>query len=401
MNLKTIKDLEDIKGKRILLRVDFNTPLTEPDENGHREVADNTRIAQVLPTINALLEKGVKLIIISHLGRPKGKIVDELRLDPVARELEKLLKKPVKKIDALTSDTAHEEVENMKVGDILMLENIRFRAEEESCDPKYTKEISTLGDIFVNDAFAAVHRNHSTTAGLAEYLPSYAGLLIEKEIEALSGVLENPEHPLTMIVGGAKIEHSKLGVIHNFIGKADHILVAGGVGNTFLAASGFNMGESLFQKDMVETARDIMMKCQEYKTKIILPHDLTVADECNENAETANVGVEDLIGDMKAFDLGKWTTEKYCNMICDSKTVLWNGPVGVFEKTPFQNGSKTLAECIAKHDCTSILGGGDTGGVIKKFNIPVDSFTHISTGGGASLEFLGGETLPGIEPLLK
>ena len=401
MDLKTIKDLEDIKNKRVLLRVDFNTPLTEPDENGHREVADDARIVQVLPTIEYLLEKGVKLIIISHLGRPKGKIVDELRLDPVARKLEELLKKPVKKIDALTSDTAHHEVEAMKAGDILMLENIRFREEEESNDPQYTKEISTLGDIFVSDAFAAVHRNHATTAGLAEFLPSYAGFLIEKEIEALSGVIENPDHPLTMIVGGAKIEHSKLGVINNFIGKADHILVAGGVGNTFLAASGYNMGESLFQKDMMETARDIMMKCQEYKTKIILPHDLTVADECDENAETANVGVEDLLGDMKAFDLGKWTTEKYCNMITDSKTVLWNGPVGVFEKTPFQNGSKSIAKCIAKHNCTSILGGGDTGGVIKKFNIPVDSFTHISTGGGASLEFLGGETLPGIKPLIK
>ena len=401
MELKTIEDLTDIKGKRVILRVDFNTPLTDPDENGHREVQDNTRIVQVLPTIDYLLDKGVKLIIISHLGRPKGQVVDDLRLDPIARELEKLLKKPVKKLDSITSDTAHKEVEKMKAGDILMLENVRFRAEEESCDPQFTKEISTLGAIFVNDAFAAVHRNHATTAGLTKYLPSYAGYLIKKEIEALSRIIESPTHPLTMVIGGAKIEHSKLGVIHNFIGKADHILVAGGVGNTFLAAAGHNLGESLVQTDMIDTARDIMMKCQKEKTKIILPHDLVVADECTNDAETANVGVEDLVGDMKAFDLGKWSTEKYCNIITDSKTVLWNGPVGVFEKPPFQNGSKNIARCIAKHDCTSILGGGDTGNLIKMFNIPIESFTHISTGGGASLEFLGGDELPGIKPLLK
>jgi phosphoglycerate kinase len=399
MNLKTIKDLEDIKGKRILLRVDFNTPLTEPDENGYREVADDTRIREALPTINYLLEKKVKLIIISHLGRPKGKVVDELRLDPVARALESLLKKPVKKIDAITSDTAHHEVEAMKAGDMLMLENIRFREEEESCDMQYTKELSTLGDIFVNDAFGTAHRKHASTAGIAEYIPAYAGLLMEKEIEELSKVLDNPSHPLTIIFGGAKMD-SKIGVIKNFIGKADHILVAGGIGNTFLTASGYNLGESLVQHDMVELAQEIMMDCQEYKTKIILPHDLVAADECTDDTETANVGVEDFVGDMKAFDLGKWSAEKFCNMIVDSKTVIWNGPVGVFEKKPFQEGSRTIAECIAKSDVTSIIGGGDTINAIKSFNIPADSFTHISTGGGASLEFLEGKILPGIEPLL-
>ncbi|MBT3704889.1 phosphoglycerate kinase [Candidatus Peregrinibacteria bacterium] len=399
MNLKTIKDLEDIQGKRILLRVDFNTPLTEPDENGYREVADDTRIREALPTINYLLEKEVKLIIISHLGRPKGKVVDELRLDPVARALESLLEKPVKKIDAITSDTVHKEVEEMKAGDILMLENIRFREEEENCDMQYTKELSTLGDVFVNDAFGTAHRKHASTAGLAEYIPAYAGLLMEKEIEELSKVLDNPGHPLTIIFGGAKMD-SKIGVIKNFIGKADHILVAGGIGNTFLTASGHNLGESLAQHDMVELAQEIMMDCQEYKTKIILPHDLVAADDCTDDTETANVGVEDFVGDMKAFDLGKWSAEKFCNMIVDSKTVIWNGPVGVFEKKPFQEGSRTIAECIAKSDVTSIIGGGDTINAIKSFNIPADSFTHISTGGGASLEFLEGKMLPGIKPLL-
>ncbi|MFA4891454.1 MAG: phosphoglycerate kinase [Candidatus Gracilibacteria bacterium] len=400
MKLKTIKNLKDIHGKRVILRVDFNTPLTDPDENGHREVAENTRIVEALPTIKDLIGKGVKLIVVSHLGRPKGQIVDDLCMDPIARELEKLLKKPIKKLDAVTTDTVHEEIKKMKPGEVIMLENIRFRAEEEKCDPQYTKELSSLADIFVNDAFGTAHRRHASTAGLADHIPAYAGFLMQKEVEALSKVLEFPEHPLTIVFGGAKMD-SKIGVIRNFIGKADHILVAGGIGNTFLTASGYNLGESLVQHDMVDMAREIMMECQEYKTKIILPHDLIVASDCTDDAETANVGVEDLINDMKAFDLGKWSTEKFCNMIADSKTVIWNGPVGVFEKKPFREGSRAIAECIAKSKCTSVIGGGDTLNALQMFKIPAKSFTHVSTGGGASLEFLEGKMLPGIEPLLE
>ena len=310
MKLRTIEDIPQIKGKRIILRVDFNTPLTEADENGDRAVAENTRIKEALPTIKYLIEKGAKLIIVSHLGRPKGQIVDDLVMDPVSRELSKLLKKPVKKLDAVTTDTVHKETEHMKDGEIVMLENIRFRKEEEECEPQYTKELASLAEIFVNDAFGTAHRRHASTAGISDYLPSYAGYLMEKEVEALSGVMESPEHPLTMIFGGAKMD-DKIGVIKNFIGKADHILVAGGIGNTFLAASGYNLGESLIQHDKIELAREIMIECQEYKTKIILPHDLTVASELSDTAETANVGVEDLIGDMKAFDIGKWTAEKF------------------------------------------------------------------------------------------
>jgi phosphoglycerate kinase len=400
MKLRTIEDIPQIKGKRIILRVDFNTPLTEADENGDRAVAENTRIKEALPTIKYLIEKGAKLIIVSHLGRPKGQIVDDLVMDPVSRELSKLLKKPVKKLDAVTTDTVHKETEHMKDGEIVMLENIRFRKEEEECEPQYTKELASLAEIFVNDAFGTAHRRHASTAGISDYLPSYAGYLMEKEVEALSGVMESPEHPLTMIFGGAKMD-DKIGVIKNFIGKADHILVAGGIGNTFLAASGYNLGESLIQHDKIELAREIMIECQEYKTKIILPHDLTVASELSDTAETANVGVEDLIGDMKAFDIGKWTAEKFCNMIDDSKTVIWNGPVGVFEKKPFQNGTKEIAETIANHKCASILGGGDTINAINVFKIPHEKFTHVSTGGGASLEFLEGKELPGIKPLIK
>lgn len=400
MKLKTIENISELKGKRVILRVDFNTPLTDPDSNGDRQVADNTRIKEALPTIKYLAKRGARVVIITHLGRPDGKIVDSLVVDPVAKELKKLLKKHIEKLDAVTTDTVHEKIKKMKNGDIIMLENIRFRAEEEKCDPQYTKELANMADIFVNDAFGTAHRKHTSTAGLADFLPAYAGFLMQKEIEALSKMVENPEHPMTIIFGGAKMD-SKIGVIKNFIGKADHILVAGGIGNTFLTASGYNLGESLVQHDKTDLAREIMMECQEYKTKIVLPHDLVVADELSDTAETANVAVEDIEGDMKAFDLGKWSTEKFCNMIEDSKTVIWNGPVGVFEKKPFEKGTRLIAECIANHKCTSIIGGGDTINAIKKFKLKEKSFTHISTGGGASLEFLEGKILPGIEPLIE
>lgn len=399
MKLKTIEDIPEIKGKHILLRVDFNVPLTEPDEYGHREVADNTRIVEALPTIKYLINKGGRLIILTHLGRPDGKIVDNLMVDPIGRELRKLLNHPVLKLDAITSDSAHEDIKNMKDGEIILMENVRFREEEEKCGEQYTKELASMGDIYVNDAFGTAHRRHSTTAGLADFLPSYAGYLMQKEVEALSPLLENPQHPLTLVVGGAKID-SKIGIIKNFIGKADHILVAGGIGNTFLAASGYNLGESLVQHDKIELAREIMIECQENKTKIILPHDLIAASEATDDAETANVGVEDFICDMKAFDLGKWSAEEFCNIIEDSKTIIWNGPVGMFEKKPFREGSRVIANCLAKHDCISIIGGGDTISALNMFNIPAESLTHISTGGGASLEFLEGKMLPGIKPLL-
>jgi len=400
MNLKTLEQIPELKGKKILLRVDFNVPLTEADENGNREVQDNTRIAESLPTITHLLEKGAQLIILTHLGRPKGQVVDELRLDPIAKELQKLIPNKVQKSDAITSQHAHDEVNALQNGEVLILENVRFRKEEEKCEDQYTKELASLGDIYVNDAFGTAHRRHSSTAGLAEHLPAYAGKLMEKEIKALSPLLDNPEGPLTLILGGAKID-TKIGIIRNFIGKADHILVAGGIGNTFLAAAGHNLGKSLMQTDQFETAREIMMECQESHTKIILPHDLVAASEASDDAETVDAGVEDFIGDMKAFDLGKWSAEKFCNVITESKTIIWNGPVGLFERKPFQQGTKTIATCLAKHECTSIIGGGDTLNALNMFGIPAKAFTHISTGGGASLEFLEGKTLPGIEPLYE
>lgn len=394
MKIKILQDIPDPKGKKILLRVDFNVPR---DEQG--EITDDTRIIQALDTINYLRLKGAKVIIISHLGRPNGEIKEELRLTKVAKHLEKLLEVPVKKLDQVIGKKAKKAVDAMKDGEIIMLENVRFHAEEEKSDPKFTKELATLGDIFVNDAFGTAHRRHASTAGLADYLPAYGGLLIEREIKALSPILEEePTRPLTMIFGGAKID-TKIGVIKNFIEKADYFLIGGGIANTFLHAAGYQVGQSLCEHDKKEIAQEIMMECEKHHEKLILPHDVIVASEASNEAETADIPREDVLGDMKIFDIGKWSTEKFCNIIEKSGTIIWNGPVGLYEYEPFRNGTRAVADCIAKHDCTSIIGGGDTADAIKRLNIPVEAFTHVSTGGGACIEFLEGKTLPGIAVL--
>ncbi|MFA6991736.1 MAG: phosphoglycerate kinase [Candidatus Gracilibacteria bacterium] len=397
MEVKILSEIPEIKGKKILLRVDFNVPIDK--ETG--EIQDDTRITEALNTIKYLRLKGGKVIIISHLGRPDGQVKEELRLTKVAKYLEKLIEHPVEKVDEVIGERVKKEIDKMKDGDLLMLENVRFEAGEEKCDEKFTKELASLGDIFVNDAFGTAHRKHASTAGLADYLPAFSGLLIEKEINALGKILEEePIRPLTMIFGGAKIG-TKIGIIKHFLKKADYFLIGGGLGNTFLHAAGYNVGESLCEKDKADIAREIMMECEKNKEKIILPHDVVVASELTKEQETANVGVEDIIGDMKIFDLGKWSAEKFCNIIEKSGTVIWNGPVGLYEHPPFQEGSRMIADCLARHECVSIIGGGDTVDCIKRLNIPVEAFTHISTGGGACIEFLEGKILPGIEVLLK
>ncbi len=396
MKIRTLKDISEIKGKKILLRVDFNVPL---EENG--EIRDDTRIKESLPTIEKLVEEGGKVIILSHLGRPKGKMDETLRLTKVAEHLEKLTGKQVKKSSEILGDETEKIISGMNEGDIAMLENIRFSPGEEECEPEFTKKLAGLGEIFINDAFGAAHRKHASTAGIADHLPAYAGLLMEKEITALSPLLSDKiEKPLTVIFGGAKID-TKIGIIKNFLGKADYFLVGGALANTFLAAAGYNVGESLYEKDKIGTARDIMLECEKKKEHFILPHDVVCAEEISEDAETIDIPVEDVIGNMKILDIGKWTTEKYCNILEKSKTVIWNGPLGLSEHTPFQNGTKTIAEFLAKHDSTSIIGGGDTADAIKKLGIDESGFTHISTGGGACIEFLSGDKLPGIEALKK
>ncbi len=392
MKLKTVKDIPEIKGKKILLRVDFNVPLDD-DLN----ITDDTRITEALPTIKELNEKGAKLIIMSHLGRPKGEIVEKLRLTPITKHLEKLLEKTVLKIDDINSD----KIKEMNDGDIIMLENIRFHKEEKECEENFCKELASLGEIFVNDAFGTAHRKHASTAGLAEHLPAYAGLLMEKEINALSPIInEEPIRPLTMIFGGAKID-TKIGVINNFLDKADYFLIGGALANTFLVAAGYNVADSLYEEDKVELAREIMMEAEKKHRKFILPKDAVVASEVSEEAEKLDIPIQDIEGDMKILDLGKWSAEEFCNIIKESGTIIWNGPLGLTEFKNFQKGTKIIADCLAEHNCNSIIGGGDTADAIKRFQIDKEKFTHISTGGGACIEFLSGKELPGIKALVS
>lgn len=397
MQIRTLSEIPELEGKKILLRVDFNVPLSK--ETG--EIQDDTRIIESLNTINYLRLKGAKLIIMSHLGRPDGQIKEDLRLTKIAQHLEKLIGIPVKKMDQIIGEEVEKAIAKMGNGNVLMLENLRFHAEEEQCEANFTKTLASLGDIFVNDAFGTAHRRHSSTAGLANYLPAYGGLLIEKEMKALSPLLtDSIARPLTMIFGGAKID-TKIGIIKNFINKADYFLLGGGLANTFLNAAGYNVGESLCERDKLPLAQEIMLECEKDREKFVLPKDVVVAEEVNDEAETAIVPVQDVLGNMKILDIGRLSADRYCEIIEKSGTVIWNGPLGVTEYKPFQNGSRTVADCLANHNCTSIVGGGDTADCIKKLNIPVKAFTHVSTGGGACIEFLEGKSLPGIEILLK
>ncbi len=397
MEINTLKDIPEIKGKKILLRVDFNVP-----RNDDGTVKDDSRIQAALPTIKELQSKGARLIVMSHLGRPKGEIVEDLRVTKVAEYFAEVLGHPVKKLDEVIGVNVKKAVSAMKDGDVIMLENTRFHAEEKSCDEKFAKELASLGEIFVNDAFGAAHRRHASTAGVAEHLPSYGGFLMEKEIAALSPLLEEDiARPLVMIFGGAKVD-TKVGVIKSFIEKADYFLIGGAIANTFLKAAGHEVGESLYEEDKVKLAREIMMECEKMKTDIILPHDVVAASKISEDAETAHVTISDILGDMKILDIGKWTAEKFCNIIDGAGTVIWNGPLGLTEIEAFQGGTEAVANFLAKKQgITSIIGGGDTADAIKQLNIPPDAFTHISTGGGACLEFLEGKDLPGIAVLKK
>lgn len=397
MEINTLKDAGQLHGKKVLLRVDFNVPLKEDGE-----IQDDTRMVESLPTIKYLLEQEAKIIILTHLGRPDGEVKENLRVTKIAEHLSKLLPgKTVKKVDSVIGSQVEEEIKNLENGEILMLENVRFHKEEETCEENFTKQLAKLGEVFVNDAFGTAHRRHTSTAGLADHLPAYAGLLMEQEINALAPLVTGKvKAPLTMIFGGAKID-TKIGIIRHFIEQADCFLIGGALANTFLAAAGYNVGASLYEKDQLELAREIMLQCEAKKDKFVLPHDVVVADMISDDAETANVAIEDVIGDMKIFDIGKWTAEKYVNIIEKSGTVIWNGPLGLYEYKPFIHGSKTVMEGLVSSNVSSILGGGDTIDCMNRLGISPDKFTHVSTGGGACIEFLSGEKLPGIEALRK
>ena len=394
MKIKSIREA-DVKDKVVLLRVDFNVPI----EKG--EVKDDIRMRRALPTIEHLLKENAKIVIMSHLGRPKGKTVKELMLDPVAKQLGKLIGKSVKKLDQCVGDEVEKAIKKMNPGDVILLENTRFYKEEEECEEKLCKQLAALGDIYVNDSFGTAHRKHASTYGIAKHIPAYAGFLIEKEVEKLSQLMKNVKKPLTIIIGGAKID-TKIGLIQNFLPKADYFLVGGGLANTFLAGAGFDVAESLYEPEKVELAREIMMEVEALREKLILPVDVIVADEIGDNVRTLDIPVEDVMGNMKILDIGTKTIAKFAEIIGKSKTVVWNGPIGLYEYAPFRRGTAQIGDAITENkELDTIIGGGDTLDAIRMLGFEEEEFTHVSTGGGAMLAFLEGGTLPGIEIVLK
>ncbi|ACI18291.1 phosphoglycerate kinase [Dictyoglomus thermophilum] len=393
MAKKTILDLQDeeLKGKRVLVRVDFNVPI----KNG--VITDDRRIREALPTIKYLIDRGAKVILVSHLGRPKG-FQDDLRLDPVAKRLSELLGKPVKKLNDCIGEEVEKEISNMKEGDVVLLENIRFYKEEEANDPEFAKKLAKLADLYVNDAFGTAHRAHASTAGVAQYIPGVAGLLMKKEIEIMGKALESPERPFICILGGAKVS-DKIGVIKNLMTKVDGFLIGGGMMFTFLKALGYETGKSIVEDDKLELAKEIMNMAKERGVEFLLPKDAVVVKEIKEDAPTSIKDVDKFEKDDIGVDIGPKTIELFREEILKARTIIWNGPMGIFEIPAFANGTRRIAEAIAENkNCISIVGGGDSAAAIQMLGLE-DKFTHISTGGGASLEFLEGKELPGVAVL--
>lgn len=389
MNKKTVKDI-DVNGKKVLVRCDFNVPIDS--ETG--KITDNRRIRAALPTIQYLLDHNAKVILCSHLGRPKGEFNLKYSLKPVAEELSKLLNKDVKLAKDVIGESAKELTSNMKEGDIVLLENVRFHKEEEQNDPEYSKALASMAEIYVNDAFGTAHRAHSSTTGVADYLPAVSGFLIEKELEFLGGALENPKHPFVAILGGAKVS-DKIGVIENLLDKVDTLIIGGGMAYTFYKAQGHHIGTSICEEDKLDLAKSILEKAQEKGVKLLLPVDNHVSSEYSNNGEEKMVDSTEIPDGFMGLDIGPKTIEKFEEAVKDAKTVVWNGPLGVCEFDKFATGTKAVATMLSKLDATTIIGGGDSAAAIEKLGL-ADKMTHISTGGGASLEFLEGKTLPGI-----
>lgn len=390
MSKLTLKDV-DLKGKRVLVRCDFNVP---QDEN--LNITDDRRIRASLPTIKYILEKNPqKLILMSHLGRPDGKAAAQYSLKPVAQRLRELLDEEVIMLSDCAGEVVRKEIEGAKAR-VILLENLRFHPEEEKNDPAFSKALSRLGDIFVNDAFGTAHRAHASTEGITHYLTSAAGFLLEKEINYLGGALEKPKKPFMVILGGAKVS-DKIGVIRNLLPKADEIIIGGGMSYTFLKAQGKRIGNSKLEQDKLNTAIEILEVAKKKKVKIFLPIDNVITDKIAPGANVKIAG-ENIPEGWIAVDIGPKTTINYCATLKKAKTIVWNGPLGIFEMEPFASGTKKVAQCIAHSKATTIIGGGDTAAAIVKFGLE-EKMTHISTGGGASLEFLEGKGLPGIAAL--
>lgn len=393
MNKKTIRDI-DLKGKKVFVRCDFNVPL---DENGN--ITDNRRIVAALPTIKYLLDQNCKIILASHLGRPQGEVNPKFSLKPVATELSKLLGKEVKLAEDVVGPSAKELTSNLKEGEIVLLENVRFDAREEKNDESLSKEFATMAEVFVNDAFGTAHRAHSSTAGVAEFLPAVSGFLIEKELEFLGSALENPQRPFVAILGGAKVS-DKLGVIEALLEKVDKLIIGGGMAYTFFKSIGYSVGKSICELDKLDLAQGLINKAKERNVKLVLPIDNVIAKEIVPDAENKVIDSDNIPEDWEGLDIGPKTVELFKEELKDAKTIVWNGPVGFSEYEIFANGTRSIAQALAeKEDAVTIIGGGDSAAAIEKMGLS-DKMTHISTGGGASLEFLEGKKLPGIECLL-
>src|SRR3989339_1337294 len=396
MAKKTVKDIPELSGKRVFVRCDFNVPLDEK-----QNITSDKRIKASLPTIKYLIDKGAKVILASHLGRPKGEVKKEFSLAPVQKKLAELLGKPV----LMTSDCIGPEVQkavsNMKNGDVILLENLRFHKEEEKNDPQFAKELASLADLFVSDAFGTVHRAHASTEGIAHDLPAYAGFLIEKELKFLGEALTDPKSPFVAIIGGAKVS-GKLEVLKSLLGKVDKLIVGGGMAYTFFKARGIEVGNSLVEENLIPDAKEILKAAIDEEVPLLLPIDHVVADKFAEDASVQVVPRTTIPDGWQGMDIGPDSVKKFGNAIKDAKTIVWNGPMGVFEMDKFAVGTIAIAKAVAEateNGAVSIIGGGDSASAVKKAGV-ADKMSHISTGGGASLEFLEGKVLPGIACLL-
>ena len=391
MNKKTVKDI-DLKGKKVFVRCDFNVPM---DEN--QNITDNTRIVAALPTIKYLLEQNCKIILASHLGRPKGEVKPEFSLKPVAKELSKQLGKEVIMANDVIGEDAMSKASNLKEGEIMLLENVRFHREETDNDPEFAKKLASMAEIFVNDAFGTAHRAHASTTGIADYIPGVAGFLIEKELKFLGNAINNPERPFVAILGGAKVS-DKIGVIDSLLDKVDTLMIGGGMAYTFFKAQGYNVGNSLCEVEKTDLALEEMKKAKEKGVKLLLPIDTKIGKEFKPDTESKTVAWTEIPDEWEGFDIGEKTIEMFKKELQNAKTVIWNGPLGLFEFDQFAIGTNEIAKTLADLDATTIIGGGDSAAAVTKAGL-ADKMTHISTGGGASLEFLEGKKLPGIECL--
>lgn len=391
--MKTLKDI-DFSNRRVLVRVDFNVPM----EDGR--ITDDSRIEASLPTIKHILEGGGSVVLMSHLGRPKGKYNSEFSLKPVAERLSELINRPVKFLAAegVYSKEVEEEAKKLKPGEVAMVENTRFRKEEEKNDPEFAKELATLGDFFVNDAFGTSHRSHASNVGVTELLPSCSGFLLDREVEVISKILENPERPFVAILGGAKVS-DKLGVIENLLDKVDKIIIVGAMAYTFLKGQGYNVGQSLVEDDLLELSKELLEKAKENNVKVILPVDIVVTDEIKEGSNFKTVQIDSIKDEDMGVDIGEATIELIKEELKGVNTLLWNGPAGVFEIEDFSKGTFEIAKAVAELGGIKVIGGGDSALAIEKSGL-ASHMTHISTGGGASLELLEGKILPGVKALI-